>query len=442
MKNDLTQGSIFKSILTFTIPLLIGNIFQLLYNTVDSYVVGNYVSKLALGAVGQSTPIINVIVGAFLGLSTGASVVIAQYFGAQDTKRMSTAIHSSIALTFILCIIFTIIGLFISKPILILINSPKELLPLANTYLQIYFYGVSFVLIYNMGSGVLRAIGDSKRPLYYLMVSSLSNVALDFLFVIRLHLGVEGVAIGTLISQGLSALLVMIRLITVKEDYKVIIKNIRLDKVMTRHILKIGIPTAIQNSIVSLSNVWSQSYINNFGSDAVAGYSAYTKIDQFIILPVQSFSLAITTFVGQNYGAKQYERVRKGIRVTLIMNMIISAIFVAALYFNGRTFIAFFTKDQEVIEVGYLMARLMMFGYLIIPITNILSGVLRGVGLTKVPMYFMILCYVVIRQIYLYIFYHLTHSLVVVFLGWPITWAICAILLIVYYKKSHWLTED
>ena len=441
MKNDLIEGHVGKSILYFTIPLLIGNFFQLLYNTVDSYVVGNYVSPDALAAVGQSTPIINVIVGAFLGLSTGAGVVISQYYGAKDDKRMSLAVHSAAALTLVLCMIFTIIGILVARPILELIRSPQSIMPLATLYLKIYFYGVSFVLIYNMGSGILRAIGDSKRPLYYLAISSLANVIFDFVFVLYLHLGVTGVAYGTLISQGLSALLVVIRLLSVQANYRLSVSRIHFDRRMTKKIIQIGVPTAIQNCIVSFSNVWSTSYINRFGANAVAGYAAYTKIDQFVILPVQSFSLAITTFVGQNVGAKKYERVKKGISQTLIMNEIIAFFFMVGLFFFGHRIIGLFTKKPDVIESGFLMAKVMCAGYIFIPITNILAGALRGVGISKIPMYTMVGCYVVIRQIYLAIAYHFDHSIVVVYLGWPLTWVICAILLVVYFKKANWLAH-
>lgn len=441
MKNDLIEGHVGKSILYFTIPLLIGNFFQLLYNTVDSYVVGNYVSPDALAAVGQSTPIINVIVGAFLGLSTGAGVVISQYYGAKDDQRMSQAVHSAAALTLVLCIIFTIVGILVARPILELIRSPQSIMPLATLYLKIYFYGVSFVLIYNMGSGILRAIGDSKRPLYYLAISSVTNVIFDFVFVLYLHFGVAGVAYGTLISQGLSALFVVVRLLRVKANYRINVSQIHFNRHMTKRIIQIGVPTAIQNCIVSFSNVWSTSYINRFGANAVAGYAAYTKIDQFVILPVQSFSLAITTFVGQNVGARKYERVKKGIRQTLIMNEIIAFLFMVILFFFGHRIIGLFTKQPEVIESGFLMAKVMCAGYIVIPITNILAGALRGVGISKIPMYTMVGCYVVIRQIYLAIAYHFVHSIVVVYLGWPLTWVICAILLVVYFKKANWLAH-
>lgn len=440
-KSDLLHGSIWKSILWFSIPLLVGNLFQQLYNTVDSYVVGNYVSSNALAAVGQSTPIINMLVGFFMGLATGAGVIIAQYYGANRSDRLKRAVHTSMALTGVLCIIFTIIGITFSRPILELIGSPTEILPLATLYLQIFFGGVSFALIYNMGAGVLRAIGDSKRPLYYLIVASITNIILDFFFVLYLDMGVAGVAIATLSAQGLSSVLVIYRLLTVNEAYRVIVKEIKFDRVMLRKIIRIGVPTALQQSIVSFSNVIVQSYINGFGAAAVAGYSTTVKLDGFLQLPIQSFSLAITTFVGQNVGAKQYSRVKKGIRTALFMACIITGVGAAVMFFNCDLLIGFFSKERAVIEAGSTMVYAFAPAYIVLPFVHIISGALRGVGLSKVPMYSMVMCFVFMRQIYLAIFTKLSSDLLIVFLGWPITWIVCAVFLIYYYKTKDWLPK-
>lgn len=285
---DLINGKIWKAILWFSIPMLVGNLFQQLYNTVDSYVVGNFVSSGALAAVGQSTPIINTLVGFFTGLATGAGVVIAQYFGGNHLNKMKKAIHTSIALTLILCVLFTILGIGLSKQILILIGSPGSVMAPASLYLRIYFGGISFVCIYNMGSGILRAVGDSKTPLYYLIVASIINIILDFVFVLYFHMGVAGAGWATFIAQGISALLVMIKLVFSKEIYKVEFKDISIDMPILKKIIEIGIPTALQQSIVSFSNVIVQSYINTFGANAVAGYTSYVKIDGFLQLPIQS----------------------------------------------------------------------------------------------------------------------------------------------------------
>ena len=430
LKNtDLLKGSIWKSILIFSLPLLVGNLFQQLYNTVDSYVVGNYVSSHALAAVGQSTSIINMLVGFFMGLATGAGVVIAQYYGAKETKRMQDAIHTSLALTFVLCIVFTVLGIFLARPILEMIDSPKEVLPLATLYLQIYFGGVSFSLIYNMASGILRALGDSKNPL----ISSLVNIVLDFVFVLYFDLGVAGVGIATTLAQLVSAILVMYQLMHTDQDYKVYIRKIRFEKCILKRIVTIGIPAALQNSIVSFSNVIVQSYISKFGSAAVAGYSTTTKLDGFLQLPIQSFSMAITTFVGQNYGAQNYKRVRKGLYTTLLMCEIVIVIGAFLIYTNGDFLVGLFSQDKDVIVAGVTMISVFAPGYIFLPLSHVTAGALRGVGLSKVPMYSMILCFVILRQIYLFVATQFSSELITVFLGWPLTWIVNAALLMLYY---------
>ena len=413
---DLINGKIWKAILWFSIPMLVGNLFQQLYNTVDSYVVGNFVSSGALAAVGQSTPIINTLVGFFTGLATGAGVVIAQYFGGNRLNKMKKAIHTSI-----------------------LIGSPDSVMTPAALYLRIYFGGISFVCIYNMGSGILRAVGDSKTPLYYLIVASIINIILDFVFVLYFHMGVAGAGWATFIAQGISALLVMIKLVFSKEIYKVEFKDISIDMPILKKIIEIGIPTALQQSIVSFSNVIVQSYINSFGANAVAGYTSYVKIDGFLQLPIQSFAMAITTFTGQNIGAHAIDRVKKGLRTTMAMTFGVTTIGVLIIYIFGEQLVGIFSSDPEVIKYGYLMARIFAAGYLTLPVIQIISGALRGVGLSNIPMYFMVGTFVFLRQIYLAIAVPLTHNIGIVFAGWPVTWVICMIGLLIYYFRVHWL---
>lgn len=436
---DLIHGKIWKAILWFSIPMLVGNLFQQLYNTVDSYVVGNFVSSGALAAVGQSTPIINTLVGFFTGLATGAGVVIAQYYGGNHLNKMKKAIHTSIALTLILCVLFTILGIGLSHQILVLIGSPDSVMAPAALYLRIYFGGISFVCIYNMGSGILRAVGDSKTPLYYLIIASIINIILDFVFVLNFHMGVAGAGWATFIAQGISALLVIIKLVFSKEIYKVEIKEISIDKPILKKIIEIGIPTALQQSIVSFSNVIVQSYINTFGANAVAGYTSYIKIDGFLQLPIQSFAMAITTFTGQNIGAHAIDRVKKGLRTTMAMTFGVTLIGVTLVYLFGEQLVGIFSSDPEVIKYGYLMARIFAVGYLTLPIIHIISGALRGVGLSNIPMYFMVGTFVFLRQIYLAIAVPLTHNIGIVFAGWPVTWIVCMIGLLFYYFRVHWL---
>ena len=441
-QSDMLKGGIFRSILWFSIPLLVGNFFQQLYNTVDSYVVGNYVSTNALAAVGASTPVINMLVGFFMGLSTGAGVVISQYYGAGRTRLMSKAIHSPLALTAVLSVVFTAAGLLFTRPLLNAIGVPQEVMPDSVLYLTIYFTGMTFSLFYNIGAGILRAIGDSRHPLYYLAAASVVNIVLDFTFVCAFHMGVAGVATATVIAQAVSSAMVMYKLIRTKESYQVRAREIRMNRLMIWKIVGIGFPAALQQSITSFSNVIVQSYVNYFGAAAMAGYSATLRIDGFLQLPLQSFNMAITTFVGQNIGAKQYKRVKKGVFAAWLMSSVVILAGAMFMFFNGRLIVRIFTDDAEVIRVGNAMLQIFAAGYIFLPVVQILNGALRGAGLSKVPMYFMVGCFVVLRQIYLMIAIPMTGKLELVFAGWPITWVVCAAGMLAYYLKADWLPKE
>lgn len=439
---DLTKGSIVKAIILFSVPLLIGNLFQQLYNAVDSYVVGNYVGKVALAAVGASTPIINMLIGFFMGISTGAGVVIAQFFGAGDLSKMKKAIHNSIALTLVIGVVLTVVGLVFNDPILKAIGVPSDVFSEASTYLSIYFWSLIFVMIYNMGSGILRSVGDSKRPLYFLIFSSIINIVLDFLFVKNFGFGVAGAGYATLIAQAISAIMVMYVLMKTEDSYKVVLKDIKFDKEILLKIIKIGLPTGFQQSIVSLSNVIVQSYINVYGASVIAGYSVTIKIDGFVNLPLQAFNMAITTFVGQNIGAKQYNRVKKGAYITTFLAMVTIGFFVVIMYFFGRDFIALFNQEKDVIDAGRLMQLTFLPFYIFLPINQVINGVLRGAGRSAVPMYVMIFSFVFLRQIYLFLVTKVTSDVVYVFLGWPTTWVVCSLIFIVYFFKVQWLPQE
>lgn len=438
---DLTKGSIVKAIILFSIPLLIGNLFQQLYNAVDSYVVGNYVGTNALAAVGASTPVINMLIGFFMGISTGAGVVIAQYFGADDTKRMRRAIHNSIALTLVMGIVLTIIGLFLTDPLLHAIGVPSEVFSQASLYLSIYFWGLLFMMVYNMASGILRSVGDSKRPLYFLIFSSAVNIVLDFLFVKGFGWGVAGAGYATLIAQATSAVMVMFVLMKTNENYKIVFKEIGFNKNILMRIIRIGLPTGFQQSIVALSNVIVQSYINVYGSSVIAGYSVTIKIDGFVNLPLQAFNMAVTTFVGQNIGAKKYDRVKKGAYITTFLAMITIGIFVVLMYFFGRDFIAIFNQEKEVIDAGRLMQLVFLPFYIVLPINQVINGVLRGAGRSSIPMYVMVFSFVILRQAYLFVVTKFTSDVTYVFFGWPVTWIICSIIFVIYFFKVDWLPQ-
>lgn len=438
-ENSMTSGNILKQLVWFSIPLLLGNLFQQLYNTVDSVIVGNFVGKSALAAVGASAPIINMLVGFFMGLATGASVVISQYYGAKDEKRLHDAVHTSMALTIVVGIVMTVIGSVLSPLMVSLIGTPQDVFDNATLYLQIYFYGVLGLMVYNMGSGILRAVGDAKRPLYFLILSSVINIVLDYAFVVYFGMGIAGVAWATLIAQCTSAILVMILLIRTKEPYRINLKDLKMNKEMLKKVVVIGLPSGIQQSIVSFSNVIVQSYINGFGSGAMAGNSAWTKIDSFIMLPMQSFGLAATTFTGQNLGAKQPERAQKGARTALWLSISVTIFLSILVFLNGATLLNIFSSDEEVHYYGNLLMNTYIPGYLFLCMVQIFAGVLRGAGEATPPMVTMIMCYVVVRQIYLAAVSHFAHSFILTMMGFPLTWTLCALLLYLHYRKKTWL---
>lgn len=404
--------------------------------------VGNYVGKEALAAVGASSPIINMLIGFFMGLATGAGVIIAQYYGAGDYKRLKKAVHSSAALTLVMSVLLTILGVLGTDPMLHAVGTPIDVFPESSTYLSIYFIGICFALIYNMGSGILRAIGDSKRPLYFLVIACIINIILDFLFVKYLKWGVAGAGYATLIAQAISAIMIVYVLMKSEEAHQLIIKDIRFDVPILKKIIMVGLPTGLQQSIVSLSNLVVQSYVNGFGSSVVAGYSASIRIDGFVNLPLQSFNMAITTFVGQNIGEKQFDRVKKGTKIAMAMTFAVIAFISVILFLYGKSFIAVFNSEPSVVEAGRTMQLAFVPFYIVLPIVQIYNGVLRGAGKSSVPMYIMVFNFVILRQIYLILITKITSSVYYVFMGWPVTWVTCAIMFIIYYHKVNWLNEN
>lgn len=438
----MIEGVIWKELLLFSIPLLLGNLFQQLYNTVDSVVVGNYIGSNALAAVGASNPIINLLLGFFMGLATGAGVVISRYFGSQDDEGLHKSVHTSIAATFLSGIILMIAGVFLTPWILEMVGTPAEVMNDSILYLRIYFLGIIAVMIYNMGSGILRAIGDSRRPLYFLCVSSLVNIVLDLVFVINFQMGVAGVAWATLIAQLISALLVIYVLMNTKEAYRLILKKIRIDKPVLKLIIKLGLPSGLQNAIISFSNVIVQSNINSFGSYAMAGCGAYVKMDGFAIMPVMSFNMAITTFTGQNVGAKKYERVKQGAKTCLYMGCGVVLCMSALLYIFGGDILKIFSQDENVLYYGVYMMRILVPGYVFLAVTQILAGVLRGAGIASVPMYIMVGCWCLFRMAWIICMIPIVNDIIIVFLGYTLSWIISAFIILWYYKKVDWMHHE
>lgn len=431
----MTEGSIWKNILLFSLPLMLGNLFQQFYNTADSIIVGNFVGKEALAAVGSTDSLINTFIGFFSGLATGAGVVISQYYGARDARRVHDSVHTSLALTFVLSIVCTVLALLLVDPLLALMGTPDDVWDAASSYLRVYFIGVTGLLFYNMGAGILRAVGDSKRPLYFLIVSALLNVGLDLLFVAVFHMGVAGAAWATIISQGISALLCLITLHRERDCYRLILRDVRLEPVMVKRIFSIGMPTALQMAITSFSNVFVQAYINAFGSAAMAGWSSYSKIDKFLMLPVQSAGMGVTTFVGQNLGAGKLDRVKKSTRSGIAITFALAVLMIIPIWLFADKLVGLFNRDPEVLRYGSMLLRLMIPFYFALCINQVYAGALRGIGNTRAPMIIMMGCFIVFRQIYLFIVTKLTDSIIPVALGYPLGWILCSIILIVYYKR-------
>lgn len=434
----MTKGNIATLLITFAIPLLIGNIFQYLYNTVDSLVVGNFVGKEALAAVGSTTYIINTLVMFFGGVSVGASVIISRYFGAHDDKTLHNAIETTIALTFVGSVLCTVLGMVLAPILLRFMDTPEDVLPSASVYLRIYFGGITGLMVYNMGSGILRAVGDTTRPLYFLIFSSILNILLDLLFVVVFDMGIAGVAYATVISQMISAVLVLLLLTKTTEKYRLVWKDLHVDMTLTREILSIGLPVGLQQAITSFSNVYVQSYINSFGSAGMAGWSCFTKIDSFLGLPLQSLAQAITTFAGQNVGANNLRRVKDGVRISLRMSIPFLFVMATVLYVFAPQLVALFNQDPDVIYYGTLFLRLCVYVVPFTSLTQIFAGTLRGAGSAKIPMYIMLSSYVVFRQIYLFVMSHVAHNPYTIGFGYPAGWILCAILTTLAYRFCGW----
>ena len=444
---DMTQGSTTRHLVRFALPLLAGNLFQQLYNMVDTWVVGNFVSNEAFSAVGTVTPIINTLIGFFLGMSSGAGVVISQYYGAHRPEKVREAVHTAMLLTVIMGVVFTGVGIAMTPLMLELMKTPAEVAPDQTAYLTIYFAGIMGLLLYNMGSGILRAVGDSQRPFYFLLVSAGVNTALDLLFVLKFGMGVEGVAYATIIAQAVSAVLTIAVLIGYDGSVKLSLRDLRIHWRMLKKIVAVGIPAALQMAITAFSNVFVQGYINHFGADCMSGWTAYTKIDQLVILPVQSLSLASTTFVGQNLGVGNVERAKGGVRRALYLSFAVTAVLLVPVLTLAPDMTAFFNSKPEVVSYGALLLRLLSPFYFFFCINQIYSGALRGSGNSQVPMFIMLGSFVVFRQIYLYVMAHfISNEIVPIAMGYPAGWFVCSAVTLLYYAHckfdSHRLVED
>ena len=443
----MTQGGIVGHLIAFMLPLLLGNIFQQLYNMVDTWVVGNYVSNEAFSAVGTLMPVINMLIGTFIGFSSGASVVIAQMYGSGDREKVNNASHTAIVATVFLTVVLSLVGIIITPLLLTLMKVPAEVYPEAKDYLTIYFSGLIGLLFYNMGSGIMRAVGDSKRPFYYLVVCALLNTVLDLVFVIKFHWGVKGVAFATILSQFVSAVLTVTSLFRTSSSVRLSFKKMKCHWDILKKIVVIGLPAALQMAITSFSNVFVQSYINQFGANCMGGWTAYLKLDGLIMLPMQSLALTTSTFVGQNIGKGQVDRAKKGIFTAVGISILITAIIAAVLMTFAPSLIAFFNKKPEVVAIGTMFLRWLSPFYIICCFNQIFNSALRGAGHSLSSMIIMLSSFVVFRQIYLYIMSnYISNTMLPIGMAYPAGWLVCSIITILYFRHAdftkHRLTEQ
>ncbi len=431
---DMTDGNIVRQLLLFALPLMFGNIFQMLYNTVDSIVVGNFVGTSALAAVGATTMITNMAVFFFNGFSVGAGVIIGRFFGAKDMKKLHAAVETTMAATFIFCVLFTVVFMIGVGPMLRFMSTPDDVFSEATTYLTIYFGGISGLLIYNMGSGILRAVGDTRRPLYFLILTSFLNIILDLLFVLVFHMGIAGVAYATIIAQFISAGLTLLLLSRSNDVYRLTWHDLRIDTQILGKIFAVGLPAAIQSVITAFSNVFVQSYVNFFGSECMAGWSCYNKLDQFVMLPMSSMAMASTTFVSQNIGAGKTKRANTGTVLSVLLSMVITVMIASLMWIFARQTTGLFTSDDDVLTYGALFIRMNIFFMIANCVNHVLAGALRGRGDSTGPMFIMIACFVVIRQIYLFfVTRYVANTPALVGLGYPVGWTSCCIMEVTYF---------
>ena len=437
--NQITEGVIWKQLLLFFFPILFGTFFQQLYNTTDAVVVGNFVGTEALAAVGgPASTIINLLVGFFVGLSSGAGVVISQYFGSNSHDKLRFAVHTAMALSVIGGAGMMVLGIATASAALSLLNTPADIMGDSVLYMRIYFLGMIPSMIYNMGAGILRAIGDSKRPLYFLIASCIINIFLDLFFVVALGLGVLGVGVATVLSQVVSAAMTLFVLLRTKESYQVRIPEIRIHQKYLSTILRIGLPAGLQSAMYSISNLVIQAAINGFGTDTVAAWTAYGKVDSFFWMIMTAYATAITTFAGQNFGAGRIDRVKKSVRVCLLMAAVTSVVFSFIVVGGGPVILRLFTQDADVIDICMGMIRVVSPAYITYICIEILSGACRGCGDALIPMILTCFGVCVLRILWVTLVSIVSPGISQIVFSYPLTWTITSILFIIYYKKGKW----
>lgn len=441
VKNDrsLIEGSIWKGITVFALPILLGQIFQQLYNTADAYIVGQYLNDDAYAAVTSSGSLVFLLVGFFGGISVGAGVVIARYFGAENRERLHTAVHTTVAFGLVAGVLLTVLGILLTPQILELMKTPQSVMPYSVEYFRYYFAGSLAIVMYNLLVGILRAVGDSKNPLYYLILSSLVNVGLDYLFIGVFHWGVWSAAFATTISQFVSMFLCLIRLMRYETDYRLRLREIRAEGPMLKEIIRFGLPSGVQNSIIAFANVIVQSNINSFEADAVSGSGTYAKLEGFAFLPITCFTMALTTFVGQNLGAKQHERAKKGALFGIVCCTVMAELIGVTLILFAEPLMGLFTDKPEAIEVGVRQARIESLFFCFLAFSHCIAAILRGAGKPTVPMLVMLGSWCVLRVTYISVVVPLVNDIWVVFSAYPLTWSVSSAVFLIYFLKSDWL---
>ena len=435
---DMTHGVPWRLIAGFAIPIFLSQLFQQLYNTADSLIVSNFLGDNALAAVSASGPLIFLLISFFAGAASGVGVAISRYFGAGDYDKVSRAVHTAVLLGLISSLILTVVGVLFTPTLLRWMDTDPEVLPDAIAYFRCYFAGVGAGVMYNTFTGIMNALGDSKRPLYFLIVSSLTNVVLDLLFVAVLRWGVWSAALATIISQALSAVLCVMHLAKKGTIYQLKLSALRIDGPLLREILRYGLPAGVQNSVIALANVVVQTNINSFGKDAMAAYGAYSKIEGFAFLPVTSFSMAITTYVSQNLGAGQKERARRGARFGILAAPIIAEVIGILTYLTAPALIGLFSKTPAVLALGVLETRTISLFYFLLAFSHAVASVCRGAGKAFVPMAIMLSIWCVIRILYIMLMMRLFHQIVYVYWAYPLTWALSSAIYFLYFRFSHW----
>ena len=436
---DMTTGSIWKCMVSFAIPVFIGHLFQQLYNTADSIIVGNFVGKEALAAVSSSGNLIFMMTGFFMGLCMGAGVIISRYLGARDFEKMQKTIHTAVAFALCCGATLSVLGLWLAPKLLVLMKTPENVLPLSITYFRIFFFGSFFSLTYNVCAGILQAVGDSKSPLKFLIIASITNIILDLVFVGVFHWGVAGAAAATVISQMLSAVMGFRKLVKSEGYYKLHLNKIRFDLSRLKEILHQVIPSGINNSIISIANVVVQSNINAFGDTAMAGCGSYSKIEGFIFIPIMSFAMAITTFIGQNLGAGNHERALKGSRFGILAAVVSAEILGVILWLTCPWVIPLFNDDPAVVAIGVNQMRTESLFFFTLAFAHAVSAVMRGAGRAKMPMYTMLLCWCIIRVTYITVAVKFFPVIETVYWAYPLTWFLSCIIFAFYYFKGNWL---